>query len=59
MNNSKPLWQSKTVILALLQGLSGVLLAITQSSPTLGYLMIVKSVCDILIRWYTDQPITI
>jgi hypothetical protein len=60
MNDSKKWYQSKTVLLAVLQGVAGVVVAIQVSSPelfTVGIGAFVKSVLDIYLRYATTIEI--
>lgn len=56
----KPLLQSKTIWLAIIQGLiGGVVIALENSGipDAVGYVAIVKSVGDIVLRLVTTSPI--
>lgn len=50
---------SKTIILAVLQGILGVIVAIGTQLPDIGWLMIAKSVLDVVIRFITTQPVSL
>lgn len=56
----KPWYKSKTIWLAILQAISGVLLAFFQTNPTIGevgWFVMTKSVLDVGIRLLTQVPI--
>jgi hypothetical protein len=52
-----PWWKSKTIILAILQAIVGVLVVVLTQYPGVGVIAIVKSAIDVLIRVMTDTPI--
>lgn len=53
----KPWWKSKTVILAMLQALVGIVVIMETQFPGLGLIAVVKSIFDIVIRFTTELPI--
>ncbi len=53
----KTWYESKTIWLALLQGIGGLLFAFAGQYPTIAILMIGKSIIDIVIRLLTVAPI--
>lgn len=55
--DAKSILLSKTVWLAVLQGILGVIIALESLIPTVGWIMVVKSVIDILLRFITTQPV--
>lgn len=58
--DSKHWYQSKTIRLAILQGVIGIFTALLATNPDLqsvGYIVIIKSFLDIALRYVTDQPI--
>jgi hypothetical protein len=57
--NVKSILLSKTVWVAIIQGVLGVVVALGTSIPTVGWMMVVKSVCDILLRTITTQTVSI
>ena len=60
MTISKPWWKSKTIIIAIVQGLLGLLAAIYAEYPVLvgvGYLAILKSALDVALRTITYEEI--
>jgi hypothetical protein len=57
MENAKAWWASKTIWIAVLQGLLGVFVAVGSQIELVGWLMIVKSVIDVLLRIITEQPV--
>jgi len=57
--NPKSIWLSKTLWIALLQGILGVVVVIGTSAPDLGWLLVAKSVLDMVIRFLTIQPVEI
>lgn len=61
MKYIKQLLKSKTVLLALAQGVVGVLMAVSSQlgdMNLLGYAMICKTIADILLRAITVSPIS-
>ncbi len=58
----KSFFSSKTIWLAILQGVLGIIVAV-QTDPSinvdLGRLLIAKSALDIVIRMFTDKPLTL
>ena len=53
--------KSKTVLLALIQGIAGVVVAIVSQDPTLeavGAGAVVKSILDVILRYITTKPIS-
>jgi hypothetical protein len=54
---AKNILLSKTVLVAILQGILGVILALGSQIETVGWLMVVKSVIDIALRAITTQPV--
>ena len=58
----KKIWESKTVWIAVAQGVVGVIVAIISEDPTLkgaGFLAIVKSFIDMWVRLNTDKAIKV
>ena len=55
--DAKSILLSKTVWLAILQGLLGVVVALGTQLPTVGWIMVVKSVIDVLLRVITEAPV--
>jgi hypothetical protein len=58
----KSILKSRTFWLAVIQGVVGVLVVIQSSAPELdsfGYLAVLKSVLDVLLRMDTDTPVGI
>lgn len=53
----KTLLSSRTFQIALIQAISGVLIAVLTEMDLVGYVAIVKSVADILLRLDTSEPI--
>lgn len=56
----KKWYHSRTIKIALLQGLMGVLLAVFSEYPELqnvGYIAVVKSIIDFLLRINTEQKV--
>jgi len=54
---AKNILLSKTVLVAILQGILGVIIALGSQIETVGWLMVLKSVIDILLRAITTQPV--
>jgi len=60
MIQKKPWYLSKTLLLAALQGVLGVLTAALAENPDLssiGYILIMKSILDVILRALTMEPI--
>ena len=56
----KKWYLSKTIWLAILQGIAGVLAAYGSENPdiySIGYILIAKSILDIGLRFLTEKPI--
>ena len=56
----KPIWKSRTVILAILQAIVGILTAVLAADPDLqkiGGLLMLKSSADLLLRVLTNKPL--
>lgn len=49
--------KSKTIIVAVLQAVAGAVLILNTEFPTVGYLMTIKSVVDVILRVVTSIPI--
>ena len=58
MQTTKVWYQSKTLWIALAQGVIGVLVVVQTSNPDLGWIVIVKSVLDIYIRSITTTALS-
>lgn len=58
MQNAKALIQSKTFWVAVAQAILGALVVFGSTYPTVGWIVMAKSVLDVVIRLYTTQPIT-
>lgn len=55
----KSIFTSKTFIVACLQGLLGIVVAIYSIQPELGQIMILKSILDVTLRYLTEEPVKI
>ena len=55
----KSIFTSKTFIVACLQGILGIIIAVNSIQPELGQIIIVKSVLDIILRYITESPVKI
>lgn len=53
----KPLLQSRTVILAIIQAVSGILIAVFTELDMTAYALIVKSMVDVVLRLDTKTEI--
>lgn len=53
----KNILQSKTFWVAIAQFIAGGLAVLASNHPNIGWLLIGKSFLDIILRWYTDQPV--
>ena len=57
MENTKTIWQSRTLWLAVIQGIAGVIVILETELPGVGWVAIVKSVLDVLLRLATGKPV--
>ena len=55
----KNLFTSKTIWLAAVQFLIGGLMAMQASHPSLGWVIMGKSILDILLRFITQEPVSL
>lgn len=55
----KSIFISKTFLLACAQALSGVAVVFATAYPMLGWLLIVKAIIDVVLRYYTDEPVNL
>lgn len=53
----KKWYESKTILLAIAQGIIGVLVVLESNYPSVGWVAIAKSVVDFYVRYNTSQPI--
>jgi len=53
----KKLWQSKTVWFAIAQAVVSVLVVVLTELDLVGYIGIVKSVADVVLRLITEDPV--
>ena len=56
---NKSFLSSKTIWIAILQGVAGVLIAMANVEPELGYLLVMKSMIDVTLRFLTEKPISL
>ena len=54
---SKTFFQSKTMWLAILQAAVAVVVVFESYYPGVGVLLLLKSALDVIVRFYTTQPI--
>ena len=54
---TKPLWASKTLWVAVIQAVIGIVIALTTELPTVGWLLVSKSGLDALLRLVTALPL--
>ena len=47
-------YQSKTIWLAILQAITGTVIAFATQYPEIGFLFLGKSVLDTIVRWFTE-----
>lgn len=57
MNDTKALIQSKQFWLAVIQAVAGIVMVFATAYPQVGWLIMAKSVVDIVLRLMTTQPI--
>ena len=55
----KSLFVSKTFWLSILQAVAGALVIFATTYPTLGWIVIAKSIVDIALRYVTTQPVSL
>ena len=55
----KSLFQSRTFWLAVLQAVAGIVVVFSTAYPTVGGLLVAKSIVDIILRVVTTQPVTV
>lgn len=53
----KPFWKSKTVWIAVLQGVAGVAIAVATNYDAMGVVMVLKTLVDISLRCVTSEAI--
>ena len=56
---SKNIIYSKTFILAVVQGIAGIVAVVYTAHPDLGYVVIAKSIIDIALRAITNKGVTV
>ena len=57
--NIKSIFCSKTFWVAVIQGVVGILTVVGTQVPDIGWILIAKSVLDVLLRAITTQPVSI
>ena len=57
MSEGKQWYKSKTIIIAIITGISGIVVAFESTYPGIGLIIIVKAVLDIALRYVTTNPI--
>lgn len=55
----KSILLSKTFWLAVIQGVLGVIIVISSSIPGVGWVMVLKTVLDIILRFLTEKPVAL
>jgi hypothetical protein len=55
----KSIFTSKVFWLAVVQAVIGILVAIGTSIPNVGWLIVVKSVLDVILRFLTTGPVSV
>jgi len=58
LQNAKALVTSKTFLLAVAQAVLAVIVIFSSAFPDAGWLLLAKSVVDVILRVYTSQPIS-
>ena len=56
--DTKKWYKSKTIWLAILTGISGVVIALSTQYPAAGALVVLKSLIDIALRYATELPLS-
>lgn len=56
---NKPWYYSRTLWLAIVQGIAGIVMVVATQYPTMGDILILKSIVDMILRVLTTQPVTI
>lgn len=54
---AKNWYQSKTLWIAIIQGVLGVLAVVTTQYPELGGALVAKSILDFTLRFMTEKPV--
>lgn len=57
MEKTKRWYESRTIWLAILQGVSGIIIALNTQYPELGGLLVAKAIVDVVIRITTTEQI--
>jgi len=57
MDKGKKLLQSKTVWVAIIQAVVGIAIAVLTDLDLVGYIAIIKSFADVVLRYVTKEPI--
>jgi hypothetical protein len=55
----KTIWQSKTFWLAAAQAVVGAVGIFASTYPSIGWLLLLKSFFDVLLRFLTTEPVTV
>ena len=55
--NYKSWYQSRTIWLAIVTAISGILVTATTQYPDIGWMIVAKAAVDIVVRLLTSQPI--
>lgn len=55
----KSIFDSKVFWLAVIQGIIGVVVVVGTTNPDLGYIFVVKSFLDIVLRLLTTEPVSV
>lgn len=53
----KEIWKSKTFWIAIVQAVAGIAVAVFTELDLVGYVAVVKSIVDIIIRLITAEPV--
>lgn len=54
---TKKWYQSRTIVLAILTGISGIVLAFEAEFPEVGLILVFKSIIDVALRLVTSEEI--
>ena len=57
MNDVKKWWLSKTLWLALIQGVAGIVTVLATDFPSLGWVAVAKSFVDVVLRLITVKAV--
>lgn len=57
--NTKAWYFSRTLWVAVIQGILGIIVALGTQVPVVGWLMVIKSILDVALRFLTSTPVAL